>query len=139
MKLFALLLEQLVYSSSRNQKIKHLETYFSEAKDPDRGIAVAAIDRGLRIQNVTSSVIRKLIEDRVDTELFRLSYDYVGDLAETVSLIWPSCTPSEYISLHGAVNTLAASSRSDAPMILASLLDRLKQNERFAAGRGGCW
>tara|TARA_B100000886_G_scaffold161772_1_gene110282 strand:- start:12463 stop:14055 length:1593 start_codon:yes stop_codon:yes gene_type:complete len=131
-KLFALLLEQLVYSSSRNQKIRHLITYFSQEKDPDRGFAVAAIAGTLQIPNITSSVIRKLIEDRVDPELFRLSYDYVGDLAETVSLVWPSNITSENISLYAATNTLASSSRSDAPKTLAMLLDRLGQSERFA-------
>jgi DNA ligase-1 len=33
--------------------------------------------------------VRGLVEERVDPVLFRLSYDYVGDLSETVSLIWP--------------------------------------------------
>ena len=30
------------------------------------------------------------MEERIDPVLFQLSYDYVGDLAETVSLVWPN-------------------------------------------------
>ena len=33
--------------------------------------------------------IRDLIADRTDPVLFALSYDYVGDLSETVALMWP--------------------------------------------------
>ena len=30
-----------------------------------------------------------VVASRVDPVLFALSYDYVGDLAETISLVWP--------------------------------------------------
>ena len=35
-------------------------------------------------------MIRGLVEERTDPVLFRMSYHYVGDLAETVALIWPA-------------------------------------------------
>jgi len=34
-------------------------------------------------------LIRTLIAERTDPVLFGLSYDYVGDLSETVALLWP--------------------------------------------------
>ncbi|MDP3693719.1 cisplatin damage response ATP-dependent DNA ligase, partial [Bradyrhizobium sp.] len=34
-----------------------------------------------------------LIADRTDPVLFALSYDYVGDLSETVALMWPKASP----------------------------------------------
>ena len=34
-------------------------------------------------------IIRALIAERTDPMLFELSYDYVGDLSETVALMWP--------------------------------------------------
>ena len=37
-------------------------------------------------------VIRALIAERSDPVLFELSYDYVGDLSETVALIGPLAT-----------------------------------------------
>ncbi|HEX2509542.1 MAG TPA: cisplatin damage response ATP-dependent DNA ligase, partial [Microvirga sp.] len=36
------------------------------------------------------NVIRGLVEERVDPALFRMSYHYVGDLAEAAALIWPA-------------------------------------------------
>ena len=36
------------------------------------------------------SKIKEIVRETVDEELFALSYDYVGDLAETISLIWPN-------------------------------------------------
>ena len=35
-------------------------------------------------------LIRSLIAERTDPVLFELSYDYVGDLSETVALMWPA-------------------------------------------------
>ena len=35
-------------------------------------------------------MIRALIAERTDPVLFELSYDYVGDLSETVALMWPA-------------------------------------------------
>ena len=35
-------------------------------------------------------MIRALIAERADPVLFELSYDYVGDLSETVALMWPA-------------------------------------------------
>ena len=34
--------------------------------------------------------LRELVYEQVDQHLFDYSYDYVGDLAETISLIWPT-------------------------------------------------
>ena len=34
-------------------------------------------------------MLRALVAERMDPVLFGYSYDYVGDLAETVSLVWP--------------------------------------------------
>ena len=89
MKRFAGLLERLVYTGSRNEKLRLLQAHFADTPDPDRGFAVAAIARTLEVPSVTPAIVRGLVEERVDPVLFRLSYDYVGDLAETVSLIWP--------------------------------------------------
>ena len=65
MKRFADLLERLVYTNARNEKIKCLSSYFSEAKDPERGLAVAAIAGTLEIANVTPRIIRSLVAGRV--------------------------------------------------------------------------
>ena len=89
MKRFAALLETLILTPSRNRKIATLGDYFATVPDPDRGLAVAAITRDLTLRHVKPALLRGLTESRVDPVLFNLSYDYVGDLAETVALIWP--------------------------------------------------
>ena len=45
--------------------------------------------------NAKTSVVRRLISARTDQKLFELSYEYVGDLAETVSLLWPNTGTSK--------------------------------------------
>ncbi len=93
MKAFAELLDRLVLTPSRNAKLKLLVDYIATAPDPDRGHAIAAITRDLDIMSVKPAMIRALAAERVDEILFGYSYDFVGDLAETVSLIWPAPLP----------------------------------------------
>ena len=107
MKDFAALLETLVVTPSRNAKIAAMARYFETTPDPDRGYALAAITRDLTLTNLKAAALRNLAMERVDPELFLMSYDYVGDLAETISLIWPAgeagagapdCRPSAPLS-----------------------------------------
>ena len=90
MRPFAELIEALVFMPSRNGKLRLLTEYFATAPDPDRGWALAALTGGLSFRTAKAGMIRGLVAERVDETLFGLSYDFVGDLAETVSLIWPT-------------------------------------------------
>src|SRR5580692_13194077 len=91
---FAALLERLVFTPSRNAKIALLRRYFLTQPDPNRGIGLAAITGELRLTATKPGLIRALAAARTDPTLFALSYDYVGDLAETVALMWPA-TPTD--------------------------------------------
>ena len=51
---------------------------------PGRGVILIKIDFP------EDKVIGALISGRTDPELFALSYDYVGDLSETIALMWPA-------------------------------------------------
>ena len=42
------------------------------------------------IASVKPAMLRELVAERMDAELFGYSYDYVGDLAETIALVWPA-------------------------------------------------
>ena len=88
MKAFSNLLSDLILTSSRNRKLSLLEQYFSSTPDPDRGYALAALTGSLNFKNIKSSFFKDLIKEKQDEHLFDLSYDYVGDLAETISLLW---------------------------------------------------
>ena len=87
---FAELLERLVFTPARNAKIALLRRYFATQPDPDRGIGLAAITGELRFTAAKPGLIRELAAARTDPVLFDWSYDYVGDLAETVALMWPA-------------------------------------------------
>src|SRR6266566_2554434 len=89
MNRFAELLDRLAYEPGRNNKLRLLSAYFRETDDPDRGYALAALTGALSFKHAKPGLIRDLITDRTDPVLFGLSYDYVGDLSETVALMWP--------------------------------------------------
>ncbi len=96
-------------------------------------MGLAAIAGTLEVPGVTPAVVRGLVEERTDPHLFRLSYDYVGDLAETASLIWPAePTGGATPSLAETVERLQATTRRSIPLALAKLLDALTPSERFA-------
>ena len=136
MRAFANLLEGLVYTRSRNAKLKLIGDYLRTMPDPDRGWALAALTGDLDLPAVKPALIRALIEERVDPVLFHMSRDYVGDTAETVSLLWPrpDHVPESLIdlSLGAVVDRFRTLSRSEAPGVLAAHLDRLEPEERFA-------
>jgi DNA ligase 1 len=95
MNRFAELLDRLAYEPGRNNKLRLISAYFREVADPDRGYALAALTGALSFKHAKPGLIRDLIAARTDPVLFALSYDYVGDLSETVALMWPkaACTP----------------------------------------------
>ncbi|TCD16544.1 cisplatin damage response ATP-dependent DNA ligase [Oricola cellulosilytica] len=138
MKPFAELLDRLVLTPSRNAKLKLLVDYCAATPDPDRGYAIAAITRDLDILSVKPAMIRRLVEERVDPVLFGYSYDFVGDLAETVSLIWP--TPhgraedrgADDLTISTIVEALHSASRSDGPKLVEGWLDILDSQGRYA-------
>ena len=135
MHTFAALLDSLIYTRGRNGKLKLIADYLQATPDPDRGWAMAALTEELDLPAVKPALIRALIESRVDPVLFRMSRDYVGDTAECVALLWPAPTapvdPAP-LSITEAVDRLKHLSRSDAPAVLAGMLDRLDAEERFA-------
>jgi DNA ligase-1 len=129
---FADLLDGLSYAGGRNAKLKLMSDWLQTTPDPDRGWGLAALTGGLDLPGVKPALIRGLIETRIDPELFRLSYDYVGDLAETVSLLWEGRADADPPGLAAVVERLRALGRAEAPAVLAGLLDRLDASARYA-------
>ena len=76
MQAFATLLEQLAFTPSRNGKIVHLVNAFRTMPDPERGYALAAITGDLKLRNVTPSLLRQIVSEETDAELFRLSSSF---------------------------------------------------------------
>src|SRR3954453_1361383 len=138
MRDFSQLLDALVYTRSRTAKLKLIGDYLKRTPDPDRGYALAALTGDLNLPAVKPAAIRAIAEERVDPVLLYMSRDYVGDMAETVSLLWPKPLdePPEVddatIPISKAVERLRSTSRMDAPRVLADMLDHLDASGRFA-------
>jgi DNA ligase 1 len=134
MRAFADLLDRLIYTRSRNTKLRLSGEYLKATPDPDRGWALAALTGGLDLAAVKPAVVRALVEDRVDPVLYRMSRDYVGDSAETIALLWPErlVLGDIDLSLSAIIDRLATLTRAEAPAVIADYLDRLASDERFA-------
>jgi len=136
MNRFAYLLDRLAYEPGRNNKLRLITSYFREVPDPDRGWALAALTGALSFRHAKAGLIRDLIAARTDPTLFALSYDYVGDLSETVALMWPadrratnSPPPPTLTEVVTIFNTLG---KTEIPAQLVRWLDELDETGRWA-------
>ena len=79
-------------------------------------------------------MIRELAAARTDPVLFDWSYDYVGDLAETVALIWPAAATDadDPPSLAEVVETLETAPKAALPGLVAEWLDCADASTRLA-------
>jgi len=161
MNRFAELLDRLAYEPGRNNKLRLMTDYFRSTPDPERGFALAALTGALSFQHAKPSMIRALIAERVDPVLFELSHDYVGDLSETVALMWKARTQAgtsppprdtsptacarplerkhadgsqghDELLLSSVVTALSSLGKSELPAQLARWLDQLDETGRWA-------
>jgi DNA ligase-1 len=135
MRAFADLLDRLSLTASRNAKLVLLRDYLRNTPDPDRGWALAALTGDLTFDAAKPAMIRKAVEARVDPVLFRWSYDYVGDLAEAVALIWPALEglrPNREPELTEVVEALRSAGRGEVKGLLEGWLDALEPQSRWA-------
>ncbi|MEM9224296.1 MAG: cisplatin damage response ATP-dependent DNA ligase [Pseudomonadota bacterium] len=144
MQAFAQLLDRLSYEPRRNGKLALMEAYFRATPDPERGYALAAFTDELSFQNAKPGLIRALIAERTDPVLFALSRDYVGDLSETVALMWPARprasaeglmghnNPPEGPHLSEVIVTLQTMGKAGLGGQLALWLDNLDEVGRWA-------
>ncbi len=135
MRAFAELLDRLSLTGSRNAKLVLLRDYLRATPDPDRGWALAALTGDLSFDAAKPAMIRRAVEGRVDPVLFGWSYDYVGDLAETVALIWPGDPdhrPNREPELGEVVDALATAKRAEVQGLMEGWLDALAPKGRWA-------
>ena len=133
MRAFADLLDRLSYTASRNAKLVLVRDYLKAAPDPDRGWALAALTGALSFDAAKPAFIRKAVEARMDPTLFAWSYDYVGDLAETVALVWPARPGANRDPpLSEVVEALHAASRPEVGRLIEAWLDALDATGRWA-------
>jgi DNA ligase 1 len=133
MRAFATLLDRLSLTASRNAKLVLVRDYLKQRPDPERGWALAALTGELSFNAAKPVMIRDAVERRVDPILFRWSYDYVGDLAETVALIWPQRHGSNREpELDEVVEALRTAKRGEVAGLLEGWLDALDPDGRWA-------
>ncbi|WP_207476415.1 cisplatin damage response ATP-dependent DNA ligase [Arenibaculum pallidiluteum] len=133
MRTFAALLDALVFMPSRNGKIRLMADYFAQVPDPDRGWGLAALTGALSFSAAKPAGVRALVMERVDPVLFGWSHDFVGDLAETVALIWPERPgANREPTLSEVVEALGAAHRGAVLGLLERWLDALDADGRFA-------
>jgi DNA ligase-1 len=131
---FAELLERLVFTPGRNAKLALLRRWFDTQPDPERGLGLAALTDELVFTAAKPALVRDLVASRTDPVLLALSHDYVGDLAETVALIWPqregvNAPPPD---LSEVVETLEVTPKAELPALIAGWLDTLDASGRYA-------
>jgi DNA ligase-1 len=134
MRAFAELLDRLSLTASRNAKLTLVRDYLRAAPDPDRGWALAALTGELAFSAAKPAFIRKAVEERMDPQLFWWSYDYVGDLAETVALVWPARPgANREPELSEVVDGLRNASRAEVQVMIEGWLDAMREpRERWA-------
>ena len=134
MQPFADLLDALSYQPARNGKLALIADYLRRVPDPDRGYALAALCGEIDLPGVKPAALREMVQARVDPELFGWSYDYVGDLAETIALIWPTDAAAQYPPprLAEVIERLRLAAKAEAVMLMAGWLDGLDPTGRWA-------
>jgi DNA ligase-1 len=75
------------------------------------------------------------MQEQIDPYLFALSYDYVGDMSETVALLWNNSADHGFTpvsTLTEIINQLNTLSKSGTKDYLRHLLNQLNSTERWA-------
>ena len=132
---FSQLLNHLYFSNSQLRKEALLLDYFSRMPDPDRGYALASLAGTLHMPLYRRARLKALLVERVDATLFALSYDYVGELAETLAHLWPA-QPQDFsvqdLRLSDIVDIFQGKDIQDAEQFLCCCLDVMSYSERWA-------
>jgi DNA ligase-1 len=133
MRAFAELLDRLSFTASRNAKLRLVRDFLRDQPDPERGWALASLTGDLVFHAAKPAMIRKAVETRMDPVLFAWSYEYVGDLAETVALIWPQRPgANREPDLSEVVEALHSATRHEVPRLIEGWLDALDADGRWA-------
>ncbi len=100
MKNFALLFQQLDRTTKTNERIAALVTYFENSSDQDKLWMIAILSGNRPKRKVNSTRMKEWVAElaNIPMWLFEESYQVVGDLAETISLLLPESNTADVSS-----------------------------------------
>ena len=130
---FADLLENLLLTSSKKKKIDLLTNYFQKSEKRDKGWTFLILTTGIKKKYFNTKDLKELVIKRVGETLFKYSYDYVGDLAETISLLWkPKHKNKLDFKLYEFMEFLSSVTNKELLKIkLETTLDNSTEKQRF--------
>ncbi|WP_130901021.1 ATP-dependent DNA ligase [Pseudomonas sp. Sample_11] len=127
MKAFAELYAELDATTSSNAKLAAMQAYFAQAAPEDAAWAVYFLSGGRPRQLVPVRILRELAVavSGLEPWLFEESYQAVGDLAETISLVLPENSHSSEAGLAEWIEDKLLPLRGETPEYLARQLPML--------------
>ena len=108
MKNFVQLFSQLEQTTKTTKKVAALVEYFDAVNEEDQLWTIALLSHRRPKRTVKTSLLKKLAADaaKLPYWLFEESYHIVGDLAETMALIYPNTKSKQDHSLSYWINYL---------------------------------
>tara|TARA_R110002012_G_scaffold263456_1_gene446205 strand:+ start:30121 stop:31761 length:1641 start_codon:yes stop_codon:yes gene_type:complete len=110
MKNFASLIKTLDSTNKTTAKVEALARYFANANDEDKVWTIAILSHRRPPRPVNTSLLRTWAAEfaQIPLWLFEESYHIVGDLAETIALVFPSSPQSTEKSLTSFLQEMIA-------------------------------
>jgi DNA ligase-1 len=137
MKKFAELIKDLDSTNKTTEKISYITQYLSSANDSDKLWMIFLLSGGRVKKNFTTPELRQWAVEAsgIPQWLFDESYAFVGDLAETISLVIPNANVKSEYSLSELVGIIGNKKKSEKDDTKQSVFDVWKvlgRRELFA-------
>ena len=130
---FSKLLDDLLLNSSKKKKIKILKDYFNSLETNEKELALSILSKNFSTKLIKTNDIKIMIKRKISEDLFSYSYDYVGDLAETFSLLWPKSKEKKTISFFCFMKSIEKYNNKESLInFLEKTFDNISSNEIYA-------
>jgi ATP-dependent DNA ligase len=130
---FAALIDRLATAADDAMKQRLLADYLAKVPEPDRIPVQDILAAKLKLKRITPALVRGLAETRIDPKLYQLSLAYVGDVAETIALLWPPARRANRDpSLSEVIEGLSNLGLSELPRRIEQWLDACDVSGRWA-------
>ncbi|MDQ3046535.1 MAG: ATP-dependent DNA ligase [Bacteroidota bacterium] len=136
MKAFAELFTRIDQTTKTNSKVSAIQDYLAAVDEQDSIWAVALLSGRKPKRPVKTSELKKWCIElaNVPAWLFEESYQVVGDLSETITLLLPPVSGNSDVSLTQTMHTLADllnKTEEEKRTIILSIWKQLNETERF--------